>query len=69
MAEPKLTPTEAATFYSLVAQGLIGGIGTLLLAQMIKDKTEVPTGSLFTWTILLGLATAVSVISISKSSR
>lgn len=64
-----LTPAEAATFYSLIAQGLIGGIGTLILTQMIKEKRDVPTSSLVTWTVLLGVATAVSVISIAKASK
>jgi len=64
-----MTPTEASTFYSLIAQGLIGGIGTLALAEMIKNKKEVPSSSLMGWTVLLGLATAVSVVSIARSAK
>ncbi len=67
--KPTLTPTEAATFYSLIITGLVGSIGTFALAQMIKDKKEVPFGSLSTWTILFGVVTVISVISIAKAAK
>lgn len=66
---PSLTPAEAVTFYSLVITGLAGSIGTIVLAQMIKNKKEIPLGSLTTWTILFGVVAIASVISIAGSSK
>lgn len=67
--KPSLTPAEAVTFYSLVITGLAGSIGTIVLAQMIKNKKEIPLGSLTTWTILFGVVAVASVISIARSSK
>ncbi len=64
-----LTPTEAATFYSLIITGVIGGIGTLILAEKIKDKKEIPIGTLITWSIVFGVITIASVSAISKAAR
>lgn len=66
---PSVTPTEAATYYSLIIAGAVGGIGTYVLSQMIKDKNEVPIKSLATWTIIFGIITVVSVYNITKSSK
>jgi len=64
-----LTPTEAATFYSLIITGVVGGIGTYILAEKIKDKKDVPIGPLIVWTAIFGIVTIASVMAISKASR
>lgn len=64
-----LTPTEAATFYSLVITGVIGGIGTYILAEKIKDKKDVPIGPLIIWSAIFGVVTIASVVAITKASR
>lgn len=66
---PSITPTEAATYYSLIITGVIGGIGTLILAEKIKRKEEIPISSLAVWTMIFGFVTIASVISITKTSR
>lgn len=69
IAIPSITPTEAATYYSLIITGVIGGIGTLILAEKIKSKEKIPISSLAIWTMVFGFITAASVISITRTSR
>lgn len=66
---PVVTPTEAATYYSLIIAGAVGGIGTYILSQMIKEKNEIPIKSLATWTLIFGVVTVVSVYNIAKASK
>jgi sulfite exporter TauE/SafE len=63
-----ITPTETMTAYSLIG-GIMAGIGGIMLAQQIKEKRTVPVSSLIIWTGILGVATVVSVVVISKTSR
>lgn len=63
-----ITPTETMTAYSLIG-GIMAGIGGIMLSQQIKEKRTVPVNSLIIWTGILGVATIVSVVVISKASK
>jgi len=64
-----IKPTEAITVYSLIVTGIVGSVGTMILAQAIKDKQSTPINPLIYATIFTILATAASVYLIAKQSK
>ena len=69
MVSFNLKPTEAITVYSLIVTGIVGSVGTMVLAQAIKDKQVTPINPLIYATVFTILATAASVYLIAKQSK
>ncbi len=63
-----ITTAETMTAYSLIG-GIAAGVGGIMLSQKIKQKQAVSASSLILWGGILGAATIVSVILISKASK
>jgi len=67
--ELNLKPTEAVTAYSLIVTGVVGSIGTIILARSIKDKEYTSIKPLIIAALFTIAATAGSVYVITKSSK
>lgn len=64
-----ITPTQAATDVNLLFTSGVGVVATLVLAELIKDKSQIPTSKLAFWGGVFFVVTAASVYSIYKSSK
>lgn len=64
-----VTPTEAASWYNLFLIGAIGGLGVIALTELIKNKQKVPVSEITKWTLIFGVAAAVSIWDINRSSK
>jgi len=63
-----ITTAETMTAYSLIG-GIAAGLGGIMLAQRIKTKQSVAANGLIAWASILGVATIISVIVISKAAK
>lgn len=66
---PSVTPTEGATYFNLLVTSGVGVIATLVLAEKLKNKTDVPISSLIFWGTVFTIVTAAGVYSIYKTSK
>lgn len=65
---PSVTPTEGATYFNLLVTSGVGVVATLVLAEKLKNKTEVPVNSLILWGAVFTVITAAGVWNIYKAS-
>jgi aminoglycoside N3'-acetyltransferase len=66
---PSVTPTEGATYFNLLVTSGVGVVATLVLAEKLKNKTNVPVSSLILWGTVFTVITAAGVWNIYKSSK
>ena len=64
-----LTPTQAATDLNLLFTSGVGVVATLVLAELIKDKSQIPVSKLAFWGGVFFVVTAASVYSIYRASE
>ena len=64
-----VTPTEATSWYNLILIGTVGGLGVMALSELIKDKQTVPVSEITKWTLIFGIAAAISIWDINRSSK
>lgn len=64
-----VTPTEAASWYNLILIGTVGGLGVMVLSELIKNKKTVPVAEITKWTLIFGAAAAISIWDIDRSSK
>lgn len=65
-----LKPTECVTWYNLILLGFIGGIGIMVLSELIKDKTQVRVKDIVIWGGLVpAIATVGTVWYLARSSK
>jgi dolichyl-phosphate-mannose--protein O-mannosyl transferase len=64
-----VTPTQAVSWYNLILIGTVGGLGVMVLSELVKDKQTVPTSEITKWTLIFGAVALVSIWDITRSSK